>query len=193
VAHRVLSIFRKRLFTCLTILSLILCLATVALWVRSYWRYDTLAHGSSGTDGFGSLGIESKYGELYLSAAHYYANLNYSNLYNEAPGWSFGEHRFLTLDTHMDFAKKHVKHQLVGFGSFNGDLRPVGFLRSIWLPHWFLALLFAILPTLRLRSILRNRHRHRAGFCQHCGYDLRATPDRCPECGHASSNLSETT
>jgi hypothetical protein len=42
----------------------------------------------------------------------------------------------------------------------------------------------AIVPGLAFAEFLRIRGRRRRGECLACGYDLRETPERCPECGN---------
>jgi hypothetical protein len=51
------------------------------------------------------------------------------------------------------------------------------------MPVWSIVLLLSAISALYTRQWLLNRKRRRPGLCSACGYDLRATPERCPECG----------
>ena len=173
VSHRA-SILRRRLFNCLAIVSFVLCLAMVVLWVRSYGQRDTIEHSDANPEKMHWIEIGSEAGQLRVDVAEVFA------LHAQSRGWfyyalprrqlsvtraspSFGYTRLIDAPAHDDA------------GGFS--------VRSAWFPHWLVAILFALLPALRLRSILRARRMNRPGHCAHCGYDLRATPDRCPECG----------
>jgi hypothetical protein len=52
----------------------------------------------------------------------------------------------------------------------------------VGVPLWFVELL-ACLPSAWWGWRVLRRRRIKPGFCVQCGYDLRATPERCPECG----------
>ena len=55
---------------------------------------------------------------------------------------------------------------------------------DVLVPFWIPTLLFAALSmTLHLQPAHRRGKREKLGMCVKCGYDLRASKDRCPECG----------
>jgi hypothetical protein len=71
---------------------------------------------------------------------------------------------------------------LVWHAGFTAMLWRIGLLQ--WeLAAWavYLAIFFLTWRTVAKRSLIRQRTR--AGQCVACGYDTRATPERCPECG----------
>jgi hypothetical protein len=59
----------------------------------------------------------------------------------------------------------------------------------VTVPHWAVASLLAVTPLSWVARTLRHRFRRHRGQCRGCGYDLRATPERCPECGLAVARM----
>jgi len=55
--------------------------------------------------------------------------------------------------------------------------------RACTVPIWAIFFPPIILPTFKLNTLLRRRRRIADGKCVRCGYDLRASLGRCPECG----------
>ena len=76
---------------------------------------------------------------------------------------------------------------VLGERRWNGNDRITVRHAGVALPWWYLLLLGVAPPLVRgwrRWSPLRRADRWRlAGQCARCGYDLRATPGRCPECG----------
>lgn len=79
----------------------------------------------------------------------------------------------------------------LGFGwkrlQFTGDPAPKPGAFECRVPWWFLLLVFLTFPAVTFRALWRARRRQRVGLCSSCGYDMRATPNRCPECGKAAA------
>ncbi len=75
--------------------------------------------------------------------------------------------------------------ELLGFGyvSMAGKPPEAGTNRAVSFPHWFLATMMGIPAELWLLQCWRHRQRRLRAACVACGYDLRASPVVCPECG----------
>jgi len=94
----------------------------------------------------------------------------------------------------IPIAKHFCQFTLLGFGAMversswrasDGPTPVVITVREIHLPYWFMLLAFGLIPAVSLIRCVRRRSDSQMlpGHCNTCGYDLRATPAQCPECG----------
>ena len=83
-----------------------------------------------------------------------------------------------------EWGKEFGNAQLLGF-RLGGLKGPRGSLINLRFPYWFLSTATAVLPLAWGVRALRARRGRREGLCRRCGYDLRASAGRCPECGSA--------
>ena len=177
-----------RLLNLLTALSLLLCVAVVGLWVRSYWVRDAvgrITHLSEHNVRW--IGAESESGALSVGATEMTnpdpVNLRILEDARSTRTTTWERDRAVRDKWLRNLAPQLIRETYpVAGGAFKGT--------DVLVPHCVLVGITAVAPIQWAR--LRRRRRRHDGLCPACGYDLRATPHRCPECAtpHADPPLA---
>jgi hypothetical protein len=168
----------RRLFTLASALSLVLCLATLALWVRGRFVSDFLWLNRQHL----VVGVFNSRGHVQVSHRH----LMSAGLIPLTTRWEwFTEQPTRDLEAEALRSGWKFSFRLPGvacWSTMDAALVTHDFLLPIW-PVFLLTALMPLLWSVVRRSRRRGARRVAAGRCPNCNYDLRATPDRCPECG----------
>ena len=188
----------RRLLNVLTALSLLLCVAVVALWVRSYriGAYGEFlgsldVHTGDSRAVIRNVGVYSSHGRLGVGLTQSDQALDdpYRARYSE--GWRLvADGRYCWERSPFIPVPGSPASRLwhgIDFRNLSWKTwTSVTTSRGVAVPHWLAAGSFAALPLWCFCRYWRRRRRHPVGHCPWCGYDLRATPGRCPECGEVA-------
>ena len=156
----------------LTVFSLLLALGVAASWVRSYWRRDCVAFVER--DGLNAWILLAPRGHVKLEIGHGEFSMYFGR-------WKSGVQYLPGPADDVDGLDERFPG--IAYEQRKHDPPGILFAGPFLIAHGYLVALFAALPLIRFYRRLRRRHLVLPGHCIQCGYDLRATPDRCPECG----------
>jgi hypothetical protein len=162
---------KRRLFNAGAVVSLVLCLATAAVWVRSY--------------GYSDFGLKQvPWGQASFRSSDGSVSFEWSG---QRTNWSPYVHQTGRISGSNTGTGNRTRVE--NFYKFNFETRPQrrggGRYVTLTLPYWLSCLLASIAPALWLG---RRRGPQPAKTCLACGYDLRGVPSGpCPECGAGSA------
>jgi hypothetical protein len=199
---------RRLLFTIVSLVSVLVFTATTGFWIRSYWRSDEFRIEHERAWIFQSnLGIF----EFSVLSEHSFTTNNLREAINRWPFPSLPPGSILRpVSSSLQFKhstsapinffipmRNRIVHGSAGETGSSSLPHSIGMQQtlytafsrigpSIYIPAWMIVLPAAPLPALWVWQFRKSRlavARQLAGACLSCGYDLRATPARCPECG----------
>ena len=180
---------KSRLFHACCAVSLALLLAVVVIWVRSYYVLDTIA-------------ITQRFGDPDAAGhGHRFTALSWS-LGTMAVGATTIVDRLPPDErvvTWTSFPASRLARRdppwLRFRSSYTAGPQPTGWSRGtivrawrVTIPCWAVAVVAGVMPAwwcVRRWAKVRGARRGARGFCARCGYDLRGSAGRCPECGTA--------
>jgi hypothetical protein len=186
-----------RIFSVAVLTSALACSCVGAVWAASHWGGMIVRPMSARpgvarflvvSDGAAFLVIQQARGASdgsWEADVSRYGNLDIRSGSVPIGGiWSDGS---ISSDRTLGFATFTASGPAIAFRSPAGGFASCSLMASgVGVPLWFLLCLTAAPPAVAAARHLRRRRiaaRARSGLCPSCGYDLRASPDRCPECG----------
>ena len=161
----------------LTIFSLIGLLLSVGLWGASFYSVNYVT-----PDGDSVVGIED--GALYLySLPSMGGGFDHAGLSEGHVYWIFGSDQFGNPYAGFNIngfeEDQDQQREMVWGADYHTTEWEIAFVLPFWMPALVLMTLYAWLAY----PVRRRRKRKKLGLCVKCGYDLRGSKDRCPECG----------
>jgi hypothetical protein len=181
-----MSAVKRWLFRMLVAISLVLCAGISLLCIRTLAAGDVLevtrCEGPPSDDLTGGELPANLYRGLTLRTGR------------ACVDWTWGIHYEVTSDAagHLRFERASYEpvslwphgERFWNWLGFDGGHEIGADNTFVTTPLWSLLLVTAVLPAIATVGFVRAR-RQRTGAlrCPACGYDLRATPERCPECG----------
>ena len=168
---------KRRLFTLLSAVSRVLCTGTVALWAWSYAELVRISWVNSGRSW--TCAVVCSRGQVGAVSIRD----DGGRLTGDASGVSVSRDRTVA-DIGQEWRQRGYGPSWAGFGVGRRAVPSIDY-RLAMFPVWSVAALTALLPAAWAVRRRRGRREQRLaeGRCVACGYDLRATPKRCPECG----------